>query len=124
MPDYRTRILALRRLGAEGSGATPAERELANRRAKELEDKYCNGTSPIADDTTVTSRDGSSWTRMNWQTVQDLYKQQYRWNQKYYDQNGKPKPGYGEDDEEWLEYAYDNWEDADDPYALYDFDEY
>lgn len=75
MVDYAKRIADLRRLGAPGSGATEAERKLANERADELEAKHrerVTESSPFTNHTTTTSRDGRGWYSTGWEYDQNV----------------------------------------------------
>lgn len=173
MVDYRGRIRALRALGAEGSGATEAERKLANERADQLERDHPEAaervteSSPFTDHTTTTEREeafydffirrgsaGKSYyyydrgprtghgsnmpppnngdfrpkgptPEQSWRDLQDLLRNQWKWNDKYYDKDGKPRTHVDDSTIVDEDYAYEPpGEDEDWGYKIYEEEDY
>ncbi len=114
MPDYAQKARALRAKAADPV-VTESERNSLLAKARELEAKYGNRSSPFTNHTTVTSRDGRPSggyqpSDQYWvDYMEGLVRNQWRWNSEYYDRGGNP---VHEDEDSMYEEAY-KYEEAD-----------
>lgn len=145
MPDYLAKARALRAKAADPV-VPPAESAALLEKARELEAKYRNGSSPFTNDTTVTGRDGFTFFGVppfgspewdKWaeairkerqaqaqRVADDLLRNQWRWNTEYYDQFGRPRPQRSPDHDDIMEETY-KFDPEDDPEDEdYGYDEY
>lgn len=66
---------------------------------------------------------GKSTTEDVWDILNKLRENQYQWNDRYYDKDGKPKPGYG-GEEDIVEDSYREQPDEDNGYDMKEGDDW
>jgi hypothetical protein len=93
--NYSDTIRALRTKAADRA-IGPAEARVLRAKADELEAKYGNASSPPTDNTTVTGPTPDE----AWEELNRLFKNQWQWNDKYYDRHGNSR--YTEADQDDL----------------------